>query len=106
MNIKPEMLKSVDEVLFIYASMSHVERMQDYGTLAKLAVAKFASETTKQRLREHIWQGQPAPQQRVAKETHLTIIRPSASGHSRAEGANGPGVVAEDPHIPAECPPA
>lgn len=102
--ISGDMLKSIDEVLFTYATMSLADRDIEHGTLAKLAITKFANEATKQRLKD--WAGlKPNPKERLATEVSLSIINTSKSGHSRMNGANGPGVVAEDPHKVELCPP-
>lgn len=96
MQISGDMLKSIDEVLFTYATMTPIQRQGEFGTLAKLAIVKFASEGTKQRLREWIQQLKPSgPKQRKATEIPLIVIATSKTGHSRSEGAEGPGVVCE-----------
>lgn len=103
--ISGDMLASVDEVLFQYATMSHTDRAVERGVLAKMAIMKFGTELTKQRLLR--WNKSPTvPNERLATEVSLNVIKTSKSGHSHDEGANGPGAVADDPHTVAECPPA
>lgn len=90
------MLASVDAVLFEYATMSLTNRNLEHGTLAKLAIMKFASEATKQRLKNWSAGFHKVLVERVANETSLIVVATSTSGHSTENGASGPGVVAEE----------